>query len=328
MDKQYYNSEYLFKNKVIDTKNNLSVNLKLIKQLKILRDINEKLNYPYKVKAYQTAINNIKNFNNPLELSNIILLKKNKLVGDKIYKKVIEFLQTGKIIEVNKMTEFYHKLNELLKVKGIGIQQAKKFMDMGITSINALKGYPQLLNKTQLLGIKYFNDLNTKIPYSEVTGIYKSLEEYTSLNITIAGSYRRKKDYSSDIDSIIILEEILNKYNNIETFKKHLFSNVNYIETLSSGNKKISILFKSPFSGIIRQIDFIIVLKKEYYSALIYFTGSKQFNEQIRSILKKRGYSLNEYYLLNTRTKEKYYLKSEKEIFDLLKMNYLKPENR
>lgn len=331
LDNIFSKSEYIIKNKSSGsstTSCNIQLNLKLIKQLEILKDLNEKLESPYKVKAYSNAIYNMKKLNVPLNISNVIYLKKNKMVGDKIYKKIIEFLQTGKIQEVNDILLFYSKLSELLKIKGIGMQQAKKFMDMGIDSIESIKKYPQLLNRTQLLGIKYYSDFNTKIPYNEVTSLFDMLKNYTSLKLTIAGSYRRKKDYSSDMDIIVTLEDILNKYNNIETFKKHMSSDIHYIETLSSGNKKYSILIKSPISNLIRQVDFIIVLKKEYYSALLYFTGSKQFNTRIREILKKKGYSLNEYYLLNNKNKQKYYLKSEKELFDFLKINYITPENR
>ena len=42
----------------------------------------------------------------------------------------------------------------------------------------------------------------------------------------------------------------------------------------------------------------------------------------------EQNYSLNEYYLTNLNNNEKIYLKNEKQIFDILKIDYLQPEER
>jgi DNA polymerase/3'-5' exonuclease PolX len=121
---------------------------------------------------------------------------------------------------------------------------------------------------------------------------------------------------------------VLEKYNNTQNLIDTLKTWKYHIDTLAYGNKKISFIIKSPISNLIRQIDIILVPKKYYYASLIYFTGNKEFNERIRGLAKKRGLRLNEYYLQNTNTKEIKLLRSEREIFDILGIKYLKPEER
>lgn len=307
-----------------------SFNQKLIKLLTLLKNSNQILNKPFKVKAYFNAITNIKKLNFNLNKNNIkILVKPDKLVGEKIYKKIKEFVNTGNIKEVDTLLLERKRYEELLKIRGFGIKGVEILLKNGITSLDSLlknKEYQQKLNHNQLLGLRYYKDLNTKIPKNEVKELMINFYNFIKIPFDIAGSYRRNKDFSSDIDIIIKLEDILKKYNNIENFKNIIKNYPYYVNSLVTGNKKISLLMKSFLTGIIRQIDIIIVQKKEFYNALLYFTGSKEFNEKIRSILKKRGYLLNEYYLLKDNVK--YYLKSEKEIFEILKMSYIKPENR
>ena len=59
---------------------------------------------------------------------------------------------------------------------------------------------------------------------------------------------------------------------------------------------------------------------------MLYFTGSKNFNVQMRNIALARGYSLNEYGL--KKDKKLIMLHSEKEGFDLLGMEYKEPDER
>ena len=77
-----------------------------------------------------------------------------------------------------------------------------------------------------------------------------------------------------------------------------------------------------------RRIDIRVVNYKSYYTSLLYFTGNKNFNLYIRNKALHKNYSLNEYFLTDLNDNNVKYLKSEKEIFDLLKIPYLNPEQR
>jgi len=78
----------------------------------------------------------------------------------------------------------------------------------------------------------------------------------------------------------------------------------------------------------VRRIDIRFVPYESYYSALLYFTGSGSFNKKMRTVAINAGYLLNEYGLFNKKTNKQIKIKSEKDIFDILKMEYLEPQFR
>ena len=80
--------------------------------------------------------------------------------------------------------------------------------------------------------------------------------------------------------------------------------------------------------NIARRIDIKYIDYKSKYTAIIYFTGSKNYNTEIRNIAKKKGYKLNEYCLEKLDTKEKIYPKTEQELLKLLDIPYKEPKDR
>jgi DNA polymerase/3'-5' exonuclease PolX len=86
--------------------------------------------------------------------------------------------------------------------------------------------------------------------------------------------------------------------------------------------------------GVARRLDLLLTPISEYYYSILYFTGSQSFNIKMRSKALDMSYSLNEHgltYIGNSKPKAPPTLpkiNSEKDVFDFLKMDYLKPENR
>jgi DNA polymerase (family 10) len=80
----------------------------------------------------------------------------------------------------------------------------------------------------------------------------------------------------------------------------------------------------------IRRLDIRLVPMKSFFPAYLYFTGSYEFNERMRGIAKKQKYKLNEYglYKLDGDTEKLINIYSEKDLFDILGMNYLEPKDR
>ena len=79
-----------------------------------------------------------------------------------------------------------------------------------------------------------------------------------------------------------------------------------------------------------RRIDIMYTSPKEYPFAILYFTGSAEFNVKMRNDLLERGYTLNEYGVKFTNKTQKidHYFVTEKDIFSYFEYEYLKPENR
>ena len=83
-----------------------------------------------------------------------------------------------------------------------------------------------------------------------------------------------------------------------------------------------------PRRKIARRIDIRCVNYNSYYTALLYFTGSRQLNINMRLNALNNGYKLNEYSVYNIKKKQEIFPMSEEEIFELCQMDYLQPRGR
>ena len=79
-----------------------------------------------------------------------------------------------------------------------------------------------------------------------------------------------------------------------------------------------------------RRIDIMYTKPEEYPFAILYFTGSGDFNVRMREDALKQGYTMNEYSIKYTETKKKVnkIFNEESEIFEFLGYKYLNPEDR
>lgn len=327
------------------------INEKIIKELSVLRD-NEKIKgIFYKVKAYNIAINAIKNDFKNIPITSGSMLKDYKGVGTKIINKIDEIINTGELQSANiikKEQGLNDLIIELSNIHGIGNKKAIELVTKkNIKSLQELRERQDeiqennrpLLNNVQKKGLKYMNDLLRRIPRKEMdlhnkfiqTVNIKINELYPGTQITMVGSYRRNKPDSGDIDLLIT-----NDKNNKEVFELLIkILKQNYItETLSLGSKK--------FMGICdlgkgnnRRLDILYTSKEEYPFALLYFTGSSNFNTTMRDYANSIGYRLNEYNLKHYDITNKkvgkivnHTFNSESDIFNYLNIPYIEPENR
>ena len=75
------------------------------------------------------------------------------------------------------------------------------------------------------------------------------------------------------------------------------------------------------------RIDIRLIAKESIYTAMLYFTGSYELNIKMRNRAKKLAYKLSEYGLFNVMGKS-VPIKSEEDIFRILRMKYLEPYER
>lgn len=97
-------------------------------------------------------------------------------------------------------------------------------------------------------------------------------------DISVAGSLRRQKETVRDIDILIVSEK---PQKNIDIFTK--IPPVK--DVLAHGETKASVRTKEDV-----QVDCRIVEPKSFGAALLYFTGSKNFNIKIRRLAVKKGF--------------------------------------
>ena len=317
-------------------------NEKLIAVLNEIRDISDILGEIYKEKAYNRAIPEIKKLDFEITPANIELIKKRKIpgVGEGILGKIVEFVITGRIDELEKIrnTKRVKSYRELSKIAGVGPATVKKWLDLKIDSLpklrKAIASGKIKLNTMQKYGLRYYHDLNERISHAEVTKlgeIIKSilLQIDPEIIFNIAGSYRRNTPTSGDIDILVT---------NPHTFNDdllHIFMDIidldpNFIDFLSSGSERVTFLYKSPMSNKVRQIDILNLPYSSYYAGILYFTGSYDFNTAMRMHAKKLGFRLNQdgLYKINKNKLELIPTASEKHIFDILHLKYIRPEQR
>lgn len=297
-------------------------------------------NNKFKSNAIKKAIYNINNYEGLIESGQNA--KENiKGIGPGIMKRIDEIIKTGTLSELNDIDDNQKLLNTLQTITGVGPKKAKELITCGIKSlddlINKINNNEISVTHHIKVGLKYFNDIQLRIPSSEIElmGIYlkNMLNKIdTNLILEICGSYRRGKKECGDIDILITNTQI---YNNIDK-NKYLTS---FIKILKNDNFIVDDLTKNSekkYMGICklhtilpgRRIDIRCVNYPEYYTALVYFTGSKENNIILRNNAIKKNLKLNEYGLFKNNTNERIEINNEESLYNILEVPYLNPTER
>ena len=303
-------------------------NEKFIEILESLSDIMMKQGEPFRARAYQKAQETIMNIST--DIINIDNVKGQPSIGPAILEKLNEFILTGTLQIIEK--EKNNPINIFTEIYGIGPKKAKELVEQGITTINQLRtDQHKLLNNTQIVGLKYYEDILKRIPRSEI-------EEYNTMfnklfvkpkdqesKYEIVGSYRRGHQNSGDIDVIITSKspEIFINFIN------KLIDQKTIVEVLSRGPSKCLVIGRITPTSFARRIDFLYTTPEEFPFSILYFTGSKIFNTVMRRQALNMGLSMNEhglYLIKDSKIEDKF--TSEKDIFDYLDMEYKLPQER
>lgn len=311
---------------------------KILEELGTLKLADEFRKQPFPMKAYVTAIESLESVAGPIvTLDDVEGLKG---VGGKIKLKIKEILETGKLAaaEDARSTLPLDAYKALKDVHGIGPAKAAQLIEKDIKTIDQLRtaaeANAKLLTAAQKLGLKYYEDTLLRIPRSEMKEHEDTLipgfdERFEA---TIVGSYRRGAASSGDIDVLMTLPDSMTAKEQGDLFQHNveLFREVDYIvDTLSFGPAKF--LGYCQIEGKpVRRLDLLMVPRSEYACAILYFTGSKEFNVAFRSYALEKGYTLNEHRLQATKdgVAPVPLFATEKDIFDFLGLKYVEPDKR
>ena len=303
----------------------------------------------HRLRQIKNALKIIQNF--PSEIKKGSDLENIKGIGKHTIQRIDEIIANGYLKDVNSSKENIQEnksMDELEDIIGVGRKKAKEFIKKhNIRSVEDLKKAHKnktiVLNDKIILGLKYHNKVKQNIPRTEINNIDKYLHKILSgidkeLFGVICGSYRRKKATSNDIDLLIT-------HPNVKTLAELKNHKINYLRKVVEKLKEEKFLlddmtdknFVNKYMGFsrfkknpIRRMDIRYMPYGSYYPALLYFTGSGNFNKKMRLVAIKLGYKLNEYGLFKIKNDKAYRIKitSEKDIFDKLHMEYLNPEDR
>ena len=251
--------------------------------------------------------------------------------------KILEILNTGELIQANiaKADPRVEAIDELQKVAYVGKAAANRFYDAGIKSIEELREYEvknkNLLTEQQSIGLKYHDDIIRRIPRKEMH-IWKKLihaevctiakENKMDIICEIAGSYRRLKKDSGDVDAL------LNSSNPTLTANKlitRLESNGIIVRILSRGDAQAMVIARLPKYRTYRRLDIFSYTNEVFPYALLHSTGSGEHNIEMRNAAIQKGLSLSQYGFKNKSTPK---IKTERDIFEYLEVPWKEPEDR
>lgn len=322
------------------------LNSDLIIALEELQNITKILGQVYREKAYKKAIAELKKLPFTITAENldyVFDVHKVPGVGEGIKAKIKEWVTTGKVADLEKLRNDpkVKAYRELSKIAGVGPATIEKWWRMGVRSLvqlrKAVSADKIILNNMQKYGLRYYDDLNERIPRDEVTalgecikGILIQLDPRVVLEIS--GSYRRGSTTSGDIDILVSnKEQFIDDL--LPSMCDMLTRDPNFVDLLSEGSERVTFLYRSPVSGKVRQIDVLNIRYPSYGAALLYFTGSWEFNAAMRGYARAKGYRLNQdglykYVGKGAKKLELVPSKTEEEIFDILGIEYVRPEDR
>ncbi|MBC8163608.1 MAG: DNA polymerase/3'-5' exonuclease PolX, partial [Roseiflexaceae bacterium] len=256
-------------------------------------------------------------------------------VGKTLADKIEELLDTGQLA-------FYEKLKkavppgvlELLKVPNIGPRTAGRlYKDLGIDSLAALK---QAAEDGRLVGVKGFGAkaiagisegisaaehadtrtlLNEALAAAEL--LIDSLRAAVPLHeITYAGSLRRARETSGDIDLLAAADDtaaVVRAFVGLPL--------VAHVE--SAGDEKATIFLHN---GL--QADLYVLPPSIWGSALQHFTGSRAHSIRFRELALERGLSFSEHGFKRVDTGEIVGCASEQDVYAKVGLPWIPPELR
>jgi len=294
---------------------------------------------PFRIRAYEKAADIVEGLGDKLE----VLAKEDKLttisgIGEDLSSKIKEIIKTGSL-------KYYKELHkdipsgviDMLGVQGLGPKTVKLIYNkLKIDSIAKLEKAAKkgelaklegIREKTQeniLKSVEFLKKGAKRTPYYEAFEIAQSfIKKLKTLKevekIEAAGSLRRKKETVRDIDILVVSKKpqaVMDKFT-----RPPLAARV-----LAKGESKSSVIA----AGRNVQVDLRVVEEGSFGSALLYFTGSKEFNVKLRQLAVKKGYKINEYGVFSVKAKKEKPLasKTEEDIFSLMGMAYVPPELR
>lgn len=226
-------------------------------------------------------------------------------IGASIASKVLEHQATGRIrkLETLRADPRVQGRVALLQVAGIGPVTAKALVEKhGLRSVSDLRRAVAdgsvALTHAQRLGLRFFNDLHTRIPHAEAKALDDHLQALASEDgalararvVRLVGSYRRGAPTLGDVDILlknVRIDELMARVEAHPGFE--------VVGVLSRGPTKSAFLMRLRRGGRVRHIDVLVTPPEEFAPALLYFTGSKAFNIRTRVVAKAKGWALSEH---------------------------------
>ena len=307
---------------------------------RVLREIGEYLamqEVPFKPRAYERAalavLETEQSVEDTYKERRLNGIKEIPGVGASIAEKIEELVKTGKLRYYESLKKKIPvNLSSLGSVEGVGPKAIKRlYEELGVTNllqleraakegkIRAIEGFGAKSEENILKSIEFFKKNKGRFVlgfvFDELEKIRSALLKAKGVSrVDIVGSARRIKETIGDADFLAIAQDS-------SSVMREFVSIPGVVHIYARGKTKSAIRLQNGMD-----VDLRVVPKESYGAALNYFTGAKAHNIALRKTAANMGYKLNEYGLFNG--KEKIAGADEKEIYNLLDLDYVEPEMR
>ena len=263
-------------------------------------------------------------------------------IGDNMAEHIDEILRTGDYALRQKLLKKYPvTMLEVLSLQGLGPKKAaflwKEFKAGTVEAVAKLAreqklrdvpGFGEKSEENILKAVEFFQRSTGRFRISTAENTARQVIEYIRQLgkeidlVTPAGSLRRGKETSGDLDWIVTPAG-KSSQKKVAEICEHILMYPPIEQVLAHGENKVS--FRLP-NGM--QVDVRVIAAESYGAALLYFTGSKEHNVALRGRANDMGYTLNEYALTTLKGGKFVAGRSEEEIYSKLKLPYIEPELR
>lgn len=289
----------------------------------------------YRVRAYRTAARTIETLSRPV--SDLIAeeqdLTELEGIGDDMAGKIEEILNTGGLSQLEEIkARTPAGLAKMLKLDGLGPKRVQTIYEA--LDVNDLEQLEQAAEDEKIRALEGLG-AKTEKKILEQLDQDQSSEERTLLSVAeevaaplvaylkdipgvdqveVAGSFRRRNETVGDLDILATGEdgeEIISDFVQYEDVE----------DVISQGETRSTVRLNT---GL--QVDLRVVARQSYGAALLYFTGSKPHNLELRKMAVDQDLKVNEYGVFDD--EERIAGETENEIYELFELAYIEPELR
>ncbi|MFB3127233.1 MAG: DNA polymerase/3'-5' exonuclease PolX, partial [Candidatus Acidiferrales bacterium] len=257
-------------------------------------------------------------------------------IGKRMEEHIGEILGTGKFSTHQKLLKkFPPEILDMLRLQGLGPKKIallwKKFKVKTVADIaklardqklRGLAGFGEKTEQNILKAVAAFQQFAGRFHQHKAEEAAEKLIAYIEKlgkqveRVTAAGSLRRGRETIGDLDLLVLSTDA-------EAVSRHVLAYPEVAEKLARGENKVSIKLTNRM-----QVDVRILEKKSYGAALVYFTGSKPHNIELRRIAREKGWTLNEYALTTLKSGKWVAGRTEEEVYKKLGLVWIPPELR
>lgn len=290
---------------------------------------------PFRVRAYRNGARRVLGY--PKSMESLIAegfdLTELDGIGKDLAAKITEIVTTGKLVFLEELKkEVSPELEQLMHIPSLGPKRVHRLHEsLHIDSVadlqrsietGAVEGLSGFGPKTVMVIEKELEKADfgeRRYRLNEIEPVAENIIEYLKASdgipaIEVAGSIRRRRETAGDIDIVAACEEA-------HDLMARFVGMGEVAQITMRGDTRSSVVLQSGVA-----VDLRVVPPSCFASALLYFTGSKSHNVELRKRAIDSGCKLNEYGLFAGEKRVE--TQSEGMIYHALGLAYIEPELR